>query len=64
MTRFTGIGQMASIVMKGELNYVSNQYYEKFYDRNFIRLLDGENVLTIAGNVRTITFEYSARRAL
>lgn len=64
MTRFTGIGAFASIVMKGELNYVSGQYYEKFYDRNFIRLLDGDNILTIVGDVESIQFEYSARRVM
>lgn len=64
LTRFTDIGAHASIVMKGELNYISGKYYEKFYDRNFIRLLDGDNILTIRGNVASITFEYSARRAM
>ena len=61
-TKFVGIGQSSTIVMNGELNYVSGQYYEKFADRNFIRLLDGENTFTVIGNVKTIKFEYSARR--
>lgn len=64
MTRFADVGAFASIVMKGELNYVSGQYYEKFYNRNFIRLLDGNNILTVVGDVESITFEYSARRVL
>lgn len=63
-TKFVDIGANATIVMKGDLNYVSGQYYEKFSGRNFIRLLDGSNTLTIKGNVKTISFEYSARRAL
>lgn len=63
-TKFVGIGELATVIMKGELNYVSGQYYEKFVDRNFIRLLDGENTFTIIGDVATIKFEYSARRAL
>lgn len=63
-TQFTGIGANASITMKGEINYVSGEYYEKFIDRNFIRLLDGENKLNIAGDITSITFEYSARRRL
>ena len=64
LTKFIGLGELATVVMKGELNYVSGQYYEKFADRNFIRLLDGENTLTIIGDVESITFEYSARRVL
>lgn len=63
-TKFVDISPSATIIMKGELNYVSDQYYEKFAGRNFIRLLDGENTLTITGNVATIKFEYSARRSL
>ena len=63
-TKFVGLGGLATVVMKGELNYVSGQYYEKFAGRNFIRLLDGVNTFTITGNVESITFEYSARRAL
>lgn len=63
-TKFVGLGGLATVVMKGELNYVSGRYYEKFAGRNFIRLLDGVNTFTITGNVESIMFEYSARRAL
>lgn len=63
-TKFVGLGALATVVMNGELNYVSGQYYEKFADRNFIRLLDGENTFTITGDVATIKFEYSVRRTL
>ncbi len=61
-TKFVDLGSLATIVTKGGLNYVSGQYYEKFADRNFIRLLDGVNTFTITGDVKTIKFEYSARR--
>lgn len=64
LTKFVDMSPRSSVVMKGELNYVSGQYYLKFADRNFIRLLDGENTLTILGNVESIEFEYSARRTL
>ena len=63
-TKFVDVLQNASIVMNGELNYVSGQYYEKFSNRHFIRLLSGENKLTIRGDVSTIAFEYSARRMM
>ena len=64
MTRFVGISPYATIIMKGELNYLSGQYYEKFADRNFIRLLDGENKFMVLGDVDSIKFEYSARRLM
>lgn len=64
MTRFIDMPPLSSVTMKGEINYVSGQYYLKFADRNFIRLLDGENTLTILGDVETIEFEYSARRSM
>lgn len=63
-TRFTDIGAFATLIMKGELNYVSGQYYEKFYQRNFIRLLDGENKLMVLGDIDSIEIEYSARRMM
>lgn len=64
LTKFVDIGAHASIVMKGELNYVSGDYYEKFANRNFIRLLDGENNLSMLGDIDSIEFEYSARRLM
>ena len=62
LTRFVGMSPLSSVTMKGEINYVSGQYYLKFADRNFIRLLDGENKFTVLGDVEYIEFEYSARR--
>lgn len=64
LTKFVDMPPHSSITMKGELNYVSDQNYLRFVDRNFIRLLDGENNLTIIGDVKSIEFEYSARRAM
>lgn len=64
LTRFVGMSPLSSVTMKGEINYVSGQYYLKFADRNFIRLLDGDNKLTILGNVESIEFEYSVRRSM
>lgn len=64
LTKFVGISPYATVIMKGELNYVSDQYYEKLATRNFIRLLDGENKLFVLGDVDSIEFEYSARRSM
>lgn len=63
-TKFVGIGASATLIMKGELNYVSGQYYEKFQQRNFIRLLDGENKLMVLGDIDSIEIEYCARRMM
>lgn len=64
LTQFVGISPYATVIMKGELNYVNDQYYEKLATRNFIRLLDGENKLFVLGDVDSIEFEYSARRSM
>lgn len=64
LTKFVDVGAYATLIMKGELNYVSGQYYEKFYQRNFIRLLDGENKLMVLGDIDSIEIEYSARRMM
>ena len=64
MTKFIGLSPYASVIMKGELNYLSGQYYEKFADRNFIRLLDGENKLMVLGDIDSIEFEFSSRRLM
>lgn len=64
LTRFIGLPSNASIIMKGELNFISGQYYEKFYQQNFIRLLDGKNRITVSGDVSSIEFEWSNMRRL
>lgn len=61
-TKFTGLTGLATITMRGEVNYVSGQNYSKFSVRNFPRLLDGNNNFTVHGNVSTITFEFQNRR--
>lgn len=63
-TKFVDISPYATITMKGELNYISGQYYEKFAAQNFIRLLDGENKLSVTGNIDTLKFEFQNRRSL
>jgi hypothetical protein len=64
MTTFDDIGANASVVLKGGINYVSGQYYEKFYLQNFPRLVDGDNNFTVSGNVESVTFEFNNRRML
>lgn len=63
-TRFVNMSPNVSLTLNGEINHVTNPYYQNFADQNFPRLLDGNNVFTVSGNVEMITFEYSARRVL
>lgn len=63
LTKFVSVPSGATIVMNGETNYVSN-HYDKMQRRNFVRLLNGKNILTVNGAVSEITIEYSARRML
>lgn len=64
LTKFIGLSSYATIQMRGDINYVNEQYYDCFSGRNFIRLLDGTNTFTVTGDVEKITFEYSVRRFL
>lgn len=62
LTKFVGLSSNATIAMKGELNYISGQNYQKFSTRNFVRLLDGTNNITVQGNVKTVKVEFQNRR--
>lgn len=62
LTKFVGLSPNVTVIMKGELNYVNDQYYEKFEKQNFIRLLDGENKLTLMGNISTVKIKFQNRR--
>ena len=62
ITKFVGLPTSAIVTMNGEINYISGQYYEKFYKQNFVRLLDGTNKLSITGNVKSIELEWKNRR--
>lgn len=63
LTSFVGLTPYATIIMKGDgINYISGDNYTKFYNRNFIRLVDGNNDLTIIGNIEVISFEFQNRR--
>lgn len=64
-TAFTNVPANATIIMRGAgVNYISGDYYQKFSNKNFIRLLDGANDLIVTGNVDNITFEFQNRRYL
>lgn len=61
-TQFSQLAANTSVILNGETNYISGQNFEKFYKQNFPRLLDGTNHIYIAGNIKTIKFEFYNRR--
>lgn len=64
-TSFISLSPNVTVIMRGEgINYISGDYYQKFSNKNFIRLLDGENDIIVTGNVAKITFEFQNRRYL
>lgn len=64
-TSFVGLTTNTTVTMKGEgINYVSGDNYLKFSNRNFIRLLDGENRISIYGDITGIDFEFQNQRYL
>lgn len=64
LTKFVGLSASTNVILKGNINYVSGQNYSKFYKMNFPRLVDGDNVFTILGDVASIDFEFCNRRML
>lgn len=63
-TKFNSLSPNITLIMKGNLNYVSGQNYEKFENQNFVRLLDGVNAIGVTGDVTSIKFRWQNRRFL
>lgn len=63
-TAFANLAASTTLTMNGETNYISGDLYQKFNDKNFIRLLPGENKLTVYGNVSSISFSWENLRFL
>ena len=62
-TSFSELSPNVTIIMNGNgINYISGDYYQKFTNKNFIRLLDGKNTLSVSGNVSKIEFRFQNRR--
>ena len=64
LTVFRSVPANATIIMNQELGMISGDYYKKFSSKNFIRFLDGDNRISIAGDINTIKFEWQNRRYL
>lgn len=63
-TRLKNIPPRTILIMKGELNYISGQNYEKLENQNFIRILDGENLINVTGDITSVKFKWNNRRFL
>ena len=63
-TIFTNLSGGSHIVLKGDINYVSGQFYAKFYQQNFPRLLNGNNSIDVVGGISSISFTFNNRRNL
>lgn len=64
VTGFAGVPAMHRFTMDSETNYMNTADYARFADRNFIRLLPGENVFLVTGDIDYMKIEYSNRRFL
>lgn len=64
ITSFSNLIMSATFVMDGKTNYITGGNYVLFQNRNFVRLLDGDNRITVTGDVESITFEWQNRRYL
>lgn len=61
-TSLKDVSPNSVIIMNSAINYITPEYYDYFPNHNFIRLVDGENTLTIEGDVSAITFTWSNMR--
>ena len=61
MTTFKELPAGTTLRLNGNTNFITSGYYSKFYDRNFVRLLDGVNNLVVYGPVESITLEWENR---
>lgn len=64
LTSFVELLPTTTFYINGKTNYISGNYYEKFSDKNFIRLLDGINKFSVIGDIESIVFEWQNMRYL
>lgn len=60
--KFEGLSAGTIVTIDSEINYVSDEYYKRLTDRNFPRLVDGDNKMSIEGCVATVEVEFQNRR--
>lgn len=63
-TAFEHLSTNSLITIDSVHNFVSGQHYLNMNQKNFPRLLDGENIIRVSGDIASITFEFNNRRFL
>lgn len=63
-TRFSDIAPSTELIINSAFNYVSGDNYDHFVDRNFPRLLDGENVFSVNGDIVSFEVKWQNMRYL
>lgn len=63
-TSFINVPAGSTIIIKGSYNCIEGDFYNLFNHRNFPRLLDGDNNLTVKGDVIKLSVEWLERRFL
>lgn len=64
ITEFSDLPASLVFIMDSSINYISGQNYTRFTGKNFIRLVDGVNHLSVVGNLKKITIQFQNRRYL
>lgn len=64
LTSFAGITASTQLVINNETNFISGQNYTKFSNKNFIRLVNGVNHISVIGDITSIKFAFRNRRYL
>lgn len=62
ITKFENLSPSVSVIINGETNYVSGNHYQFMTNRNFPRLVNGLNSITVNGVSCTLTVEWSNRK--
>ena len=65
LTTFNNISAGTTIVIKGGVNYLSPaSAYNSFYNKNFPRLINGNNIINVEGLVNSVSVTFNNRRNL
>lgn len=62
LTKFVALKPNAKIVMKPEIGYVTEDCYDLFLNKNFMRLVNGENRISVTGNVTSMELKWQNGR--
>ena len=62
ITRFDNIGPGTIITMNPSSGFVTDGFYDRFVNKNFVRFLDGDNNLTVIGDVVSVKFTWQNKR--